>query len=95
MKKIILILMLAIVFMSACASKEDEDTTKARKLIEYHKAKFDWTDGIKINFSDSWIHIRPSNTEPVIRIFSEAKQQKTAQKLCSDVVSYINQLVKK
>ncbi|MEK6647179.1 MAG: phosphoglucosamine mutase [Candidatus Firestonebacteria bacterium] len=62
---------------------------------KYHKAKFDWTDGIKINFSDSWIHIRPSNTEPIIRIFSEAKLQKTAQKLSSDVVSYINHLLKK
>jgi|SRR3989338_562985 len=69
MKKIILILMLAIVFMSACASKEDEDTTKARKLIEYHKAKFDslplsgaMVDGIReIEVKGSQYEWQPEN----------------------------------
>lgn len=33
----------------------------------------DTLDGLKINFSDHWVHIRPSNTEPIIRILAEAK----------------------
>lgn len=41
MKKIFLFLLLIIFLIGACAPKEDEDTTKARKIIEYHKNKFD------------------------------------------------------
>lgn len=41
MKKIISILLLIIFLVSACAQKEDEDTGKAKKIIEYHKNKFD------------------------------------------------------
>ncbi|MGB6338843.1 MAG: phosphoglucosamine mutase [Candidatus Aminicenantaceae bacterium] len=37
-------------------------------------------DGLKINFSDFWVHIRPSNTEPIIRILAEAKSQKQAKR---------------
>ncbi|MFC2167396.1 phosphoglucosamine mutase [Acidobacteriota bacterium] len=36
-------------------------------------------DGLKFDFKDSWLHIRPSNTEPIIRIFAEAKNQQKAK----------------
>jgi len=38
-------------------------------------------DGLKFDFKDSWLHIRPSNTEPIIRIFAEAKSRQKAQSL--------------
>ena len=38
-------------------------------------------DGLKFDFRDSWLHIRPSNTEPIIRIFAEAKSRQKAQAL--------------
>ena len=38
-------------------------------------------DGLKFDFKDSWLHIRPSNTEPIIRIFAEAKSRQKAQAL--------------
>lgn len=41
MKKIILILVLGIFLISACSQKEDEDTIKAKKIIDFHKKKFD------------------------------------------------------
>ena len=41
MRKIIAFLFMAVFLVSACATKEDEDTIKARKIIEYHKNKFD------------------------------------------------------
>ncbi|MEK6983100.1 MAG: cupredoxin domain-containing protein [Nanoarchaeota archaeon] len=41
MKKILIILTLLAFFVTACSQKEDEDTLKARKIMEYHKKKFD------------------------------------------------------
>lgn len=38
-------------------------------------------DGLKINFADHWVHIRPSNTEPIIRILVEAKSQRKAEEV--------------
>jgi phosphomannomutase len=48
----------------------------------FNDAQFDEQDGLRLDFPDnSWIHIRPSNTEPIIRIFGEAKDQKTIDDL--------------
>jgi len=49
----------------------------------------DKTDGIRINFSDSWVHIRKSNTEPVMRVIAEAKTKKAANLLVADVQAII------
>ena len=38
-------------------------------------------DGVKIDFADSWVHLRKSNTEPIIRIYTEATSQQQADKL--------------
>ncbi|MDZ4711373.1 MAG: phosphoglucosamine mutase [bacterium] len=41
-----------------------------------------WTnDGLKIDFTDSWVHLRKSNTEPIVRIITEAKSAQEAEKL--------------
>lgn len=49
-------------------------------------------DGLKIDYKDSWIHIRPSNTEPIIRIFAEAKSRKKAQSLIARLKNEIRGL---
>ncbi len=38
-------------------------------------------DGLKLDFSDEWVHVRPSNTEPVLRIYTEAKNRERAEAL--------------
>lgn len=50
-------------------------------LIEFKEGTPINQDGLKINFSDSWIQIRSSNTEPIIRIIAEAKTKDEAEKL--------------
>ena len=50
-------------------------------LKKYKKDHIDKTDGVKIIWSDHWVHIRPSNTEPIIRIYSEAKTVEEADAL--------------
>lgn len=49
-------------------------------------------DGIKIDFAESWVHLRKSNTEPIIRIYSEAKDMKTAEKLAENIIGEIKSL---
>ncbi len=53
----------------------------------YDESLIDTTDGVKINFSNSWIHIRKSNTEPVIRIITEASSMLEAEKICKEIMS--------
>ena len=56
------------------------------KVIDYFVAKYkdaeiDTQDGLRIDFEDSWVQVRKSNTEPIIRIYSEARSQEQADKL--------------
>ncbi|WP_304475830.1 phosphoglucosamine mutase [uncultured Muribaculum sp.] len=49
-------------------------------------------DGVKIDFPDSWVHLRKSNTEPIIRIYSEASTMEKADALAKDIKSVIASL---
>ncbi|MEO0106284.1 MAG: phosphoglucosamine mutase [candidate division WOR-3 bacterium] len=55
---------------------------KKRELIlKQFKGKVDLTDGIRITTKNEWIHIRPSNTEPIVRIIAEANDKRKAREL--------------
>lgn len=49
-------------------------------------------DGVKIDFPDSWVHLRKSNTEPIIRIYSEASTMEKADALAQDIKSVMASL---
>ena len=50
-------------------------------------------DGVKIDFADGWVHLRKSNTEPIIRIYSEAHSMEQAQQLGNDVKQIVLSLI--
>ena len=50
-------------------------------------------DGLKIDFSESWVHLRKSNTEPIIRIYTEAKSQKEADALAHRFIEEMQALI--
>jgi phosphomannomutase len=50
-------------------------------------------DGVKIDFEEAWVHLRKSNTEPIIRIYTEAKSQEKADQLAQDMIKKIESLV--
>ena len=50
-------------------------------------------DGLKIDFADSWVHLRKSNTEPIIRIYTEAKSQKEADALAQRFIQEMQALI--
>jgi phosphomannomutase len=69
---------------------ECHDLNEAQSFIEKTKKKFNpeemiLTEGIKVNLPDAWVHIRPSNTEPIIRIIAEGKTRKAAEELVNKV----------
>ena len=54
---------------------------------EYKSFKINTKDGVRIDFENSWVHIRKSNTEPVIRIISEADSKIKAEKISKEIIS--------
>lgn len=52
-------------------------------------------DGVKIDFADSWVHLRKSNTEPIIRIYAEAASTEEADKLAMEIKEVISSLAGK
>lgn len=51
-------------------------------------------DGLKIEFDQEWVHLRKSNTEPIIRIYSEASTETVAENLAAKIISDIRELLK-
>lgn len=59
----------------------------------FSNEQLDRTDGVKIDLEDSWIHLRKSNTEPIIRIYTEASSYARAEELGGEVRKIIESLV--
>lgn len=51
----------------------------------FHGERFNDTDGVRLDFDDGWIHLRPSNTEPIIRLIAEATTHARAEELIESV----------
>ncbi len=49
-------------------------------------------DGVKIDFAEHWVHLRKSNTEPIIRIYTEAKSQEQADEVAEKMIKVIKEI---
>jgi len=58
---------------------------------KYSKYSVNREDGVKIDMPDGWIHLRKSNTEPIIRIYSEAGSKKEADSMAGEIINLINE----
>lgn len=58
-------------------------------LGKFKDAKINRDDGLHLSFAKSWVHIRASNTEPIIRVIAEAPTEKEARNLCEMVASEV------
>ena len=54
-------------------------------LHHWPAAEVTRTDGLRLDWSSSWLHVRPSNTEPIIRVIAEATTEEEARRLCAEV----------
>ena len=66
------------------------ETIKSR----YSSERVNDIDGVKIDFADNWVHLRKSNTEPIIRVYTEAKTMAEADSLAKRFISEIEQICK-
>lgn len=60
----------------------------------YSNEKITTIDGVKIDFAESWVHLRKSNTEPIIRIYTEAHTQQQADGVAQTILNEIQEIVK-
>jgi phosphomannomutase len=59
---------------------------------KYRNEQIDTVDGLKIDFDSGWVHLRPSNTEPIIRVYSESNSEVIARNLAQKIISDIQDL---
>ena len=70
----------------------DVDALLARLATKYNAMEgcdVSTIDGVKIDFADGWVHLRKSNTEPIIRVYSEAKDESRANELAKQVMAEV------
>ncbi|MBP5419430.1 MAG: phosphoglucosamine mutase [Bacteroidales bacterium] len=70
------------------------DVDAILKAVEkrFANEKVTTIDGVKIDFADSWVHLRKSNTEPIIRIYAEAHSESEADQLANKIKNIIKEL---
>ena len=61
--------------------------------LKYAKNPVNTTDGVKIEFGTEWVHLRKSNTEPIIRIYAESDSPATADYLARKIISDIKEII--
>lgn len=69
------------------------DTVLEKIRQKYSKHQINDIDGIKIEFEKEWIHLRKSNTEPIIRIYTESATQATAEHLANKIMLDIKEVI--
>jgi phosphomannomutase len=68
----------------------DVDAILVRVKDLYRNERVNDRDGVKIDFADGWVHLRKSNTEPIIRVYSEAATMDQANALAQRVIDVVN-----
>ena len=71
----------------------DVDAILRQMAEKYKDEKVSTIDGVKIDFADSWAHLRKSNTEPIIRIYCEAHTAAQADALAQKIIADIEALI--
>ena len=72
----------------------DVDGILAAMEKKYKSQPVNTIDGVKIEFDKEWVHLRKSNTEPIIRIYSESENESTANNLANKIIEDIKELMK-
>lgn len=67
----------------------DGDSVLNKALNVYEQYQPNTTDGVKIDFEEGWVHLRKSNTEPIIRVYSEGTSPQKAKELAEKVVQRV------
>jgi len=71
----------------------DVDSILDEIKVKYDRYPINTEDGVKINFEKEWVHLRKSNTEPIIRIYAESEFETTASNLADKIIRDIKELI--
>jgi phosphomannomutase len=71
----------------------DVDDILGRITEKYSKQPINTIDGVKIEFDKEWVHLRRSNTEPIIRIYAESQSMTTAKNLTGKIIADIKDIL--
>lgn len=71
----------------------DVDAVLEKMALKYAHEEVDTTDGVKIYIAQEWVHLRKSNTEPIIRIYSESSSEEAANALAERIIAEIRSLI--
>lgn len=70
----------------------DTDSVLEKMKEKFSDQQVTDIDGVKIDFPDKWVHLRKSNTEPIIRVYSEAHSMEEAEEIGKDIINLIKEL---
>jgi len=70
----------------------DVDAILKTMMTKYANENITTIDGVKIDFPENWVHLRKSNTEPIIRIYTEAKSQLEADNLADSFIAELKEI---
>ncbi len=62
-------------------------------INKYRKQPINTIDGVKIEFDTEWVHLRKSNTEPIIRIYAESDLEVKAENLAKKIITDIKEII--
>ncbi|MCP2045654.1 phosphoglucosamine mutase [Pontibacter sp. HSC-36F09] len=71
----------------------DVDDVLQQMQERYAKQPINTIDGVKIEFDKEWVHLRKSNTEPIIRIYAESESNATAEHLANKIIADIKEII--
>ncbi|PCH69348.1 MAG: phosphoglucosamine mutase [Bacteroidetes bacterium] len=71
----------------------DVDDVLNKMYNKYKDEQVNNIDGVKIDFENEWVHLRKSNTEPIIRVYSESNSKEEANQLAEKIIAEIKELV--
>jgi phosphomannomutase len=71
----------------------DIDDLMEKVKVKYKNQPINTIDGVKIEFDREWVHLRKSNTEPIIRIYAESQSEATANHLAQKLISDMKQII--
>lgn len=71
----------------------DVDAILVKMADKYKNEEVDTVDGVKIYIGKEWVHLRKSNTEPIIRVYTESKDAQAASDLADRIIGEIKALI--
>ena len=71
----------------------DVDLILKKMADKYAHEKVNKVDGVKIDFAEEWVHLRKSNTEAIIRIYSESENEEKAESLAQKIILEIKEII--